>query len=62
MKTAKVGDLIEWSFDKDYADDRLAGKTFQAEVSVIDRAYSCYWVNASYGQDMIQFDKCKIID
>jgi len=59
---AKIGDLIEWSFDdsKNYI-DFFKGKTFQAEVAMIDSKEQNYGVYASYGMDYISFDKAKIV-
>ena len=57
----KVGDTIEWSF----ADDDTTifkGKTFQAQIAMIDKGMKCYAVYCEeYGVDMIPFNQCKLI-
>lgn len=60
----KEGDIIEWSFKSDeypHLGDELRGKTFSAEVAVVFKKQRECGVYASYGQDYIPFDDCKII-
>ena len=60
---AEVGDTIEWNFKdnkfKDYP-KHIKNKTFQSKVVIVDN--DCYGVYAEYGQDLIPFDGCKIIN
>jgi hypothetical protein len=58
---AKQGDTIEWSFPEDHRDKQFAGKTFRAEVGMVDYYEECYGVYAEYGQDLIPFNEAKII-
>lgn len=59
MKIAKVGDTIQWSFDK--FTPLLAGKTFKATVELVRNDEKDYGVYADYGQDFIPFDHAEII-
>lgn len=64
MEVAKVGDLIEWDFKgKDYKTlpDHLRDKTFSSEVRAVLLKSKLYGVYPEYGQDLIPFNKCKII-
>ncbi len=58
---ASVGDTIQWSFDGD-AVSIFAGKTFSAEVGLVDNESREYGVYAEYGQDYIAFEDAKIIN
>jgi len=57
---AKIGDRISWTFDKtEHAAFR--GKTFEAEVLLVDTKQQHYGVYADYGQDFIPFDQGTIL-
>ena len=59
---ANIGDKIEWRFkDSDQYPKYIRGKTFQADVSIVCHLESCYGVYCEYGQDLIPFDKARII-
>ena len=58
---AKVGDIIEWSFEEDSTQKDFAGKTFRSEVLMVNYYEEHYGVIAEYGQDLIPFDEAKII-
>lgn len=61
MKIAKEGQIIEWSFEE-HRWDVIAGKTFRSEVRYVNMEEKYYGVYAEYGQDLIPFDQCKIIE
>jgi len=59
---AEVGDKIQWSFgNEEDIPEFLKNKTFVSEVIFINEKDKHYGVFTSYGQDLINFDKCKII-
>jgi len=64
MDIAKQGDVIEWDFKGDeysHLPEYLKGKTFKANVAVVFEKQREYGVYASYGQDYIGFNQCKVI-
>ena len=61
----KIGDIIEWDFkDERFQDfpDFLKNKTFTAEIAWVNIEEKDYGVNAEYGQDLIAFEQCRIIN
>lgn len=61
MEIAKIGDTIQWSFPIDHSWESLAGKTFIANVGMIDNEEKHYGVHCEYGQDYIPFEVATII-
>lgn len=60
---AKVGDKIKWSFSNDVnVPEYLKGKDFVADVAMVDENERHYGVYADYGQDLIDFDRCEILN
>jgi len=58
----KEGDRIRWSFpDTDDELKTLRGKTFEAEIMMIDEESECYGVYTPYGQDMIPFKDDQLV-
>ena len=65
MEAAKQGDVVEWDFkgdDYSHLPDHLRGMTFKGNVAVVFEKQRVYGVYASYGQDYIRFDQCKVIE
>jgi hypothetical protein len=61
MEIAKIGDIIEYTFDKrDW--EVISEKTFRQEVLMVDMIDNCYGVCAPYGQDLIPFNEATIIN
>lgn len=61
----KEGDVIEWDFKSDeypHLGDELRGKTFRSQVAAVLKVQREYCVYASYGQDYIPFDDCRLIE
>ena len=60
MSKFKINQIIAWTFDNtdNYA-DIFKGKTFVAEIAMINEETKCYGVYAEYGQDLIPFDNAK---
>ena len=56
LETIREGDTIKWTFSKD-DHKQFAGKTFKAEVAMVDYKNKQYGVYAEYGQDLIPFKK-----
>lgn len=58
---AEIGDTISWEFDNTVnVAEYLRGKTFSAEVAMVDVEERHYGVYADYGQDLIPFDHATI--
>lgn len=58
---AEVGDTISWTFDDAPTESEMfRGKTFSAEVAMVDVEERHYGVYAEYGQDLIPFDHATI--
>jgi len=59
---AEIGDIISWTFDDSQIEsDMFRGKTFYAEVAMVDIEEKNYCVYADYGQDLISFENAKIV-
>lgn len=59
---AKQGDSIMWHFpENENHPDKLKGKTFKANVAVVNLSDREYGVYAEYGQDYISFDKALLV-
>jgi len=60
--TAKTGDWIRWSFpDTVETPKQYRGKTFKAQVVLIDYRERHYCVYADYGQDLIPFEEAILL-
>jgi hypothetical protein len=58
---AEIGDIITWEFDDDDNVPKfLRGKTFSAEVAMVDAEERHYGVYTDYGQDLIPFNSVTI--
>ena len=58
---AGIGDTISWTFDDtSTVSEMFRGKTFSAEVAMVDVEGKHYGVYADYGQDLIPFDHATI--
>lgn len=63
MKIAQIGDTITWIFDDSVNVPKyLRGQKYSADVAMINLEEKHYGVYAEYGQDLIDFDKCEIIN
>ena len=59
---AEIGDKIKWTFDDSPTESEMfRGKTFEAEVAMVDVEERHYGVYADYGQDLIPFDHATIV-
>jgi hypothetical protein len=56
----KIGDKIRWTFNST-SSELFRGKTFEAEVAMVDVVEKHYGVYAVYGQDLIPFEAAKIV-
>lgn len=59
---AEIGDTVSWTFDDKTTDSEMfRGKTFSAEVAMVDVEERHYGVYANYGQDLIPFEHAEIV-
>lgn len=57
----EVGDIISWKFDDtDNVPEYLKNTEWSADIAMVDEKERHYGVYATYGQDLIDFDKCTL--
>ena len=57
----KQGDKIQWTFENNHQCKHLSGKTFSANIAIVNQWEEVYGVYAEYGMDLIPFKNAILI-